>query len=114
MVAINDPDRERVTKKMIEYSRDMYIENINEDDSSEFQREVDRTFRSFFLCPFHSPIYRAIVNTVTCQVTQNESDYTNDLIRAFFHGLQNAAEEAGHHKNAEYVSGAIEALDEME
>jgi hypothetical protein len=36
------------------------------------------------------------------------------LIRAFFQGLQNAAEEAGHYKNAGYVSRAIKALDEIE
>ncbi len=103
MVAINDPDREMVYRKFSEVGKQLYNRDVREDDDKKLQTAINGMIFIFSGCPVSSAIIGSAVGAHTPEQRQS-IDYS---IRALFDGMQGAAAEAGHARNAEYISKAI-------
>lgn len=108
MVAINDPMRNMAVSFMKTAGIRDYAKDIREDDSRDFRESVN-----LILNFYKYPASKLLIKALLPQIPQEEQ-YIDAAARAFLRGVQEAATEAGHFKNAEYVSQAIKKLNEKD
>lgn len=104
MVAINDPLREAVIDASEYWGMEFYKKWADGDDSP-FVRKSVQNIIHHCQCPSCGAIAR-----MGFEMSGIHSRYFNDSNCAFLVGMNAEAEKAGHMKNAEYLSKAIDEL----